>query len=380
MAPFENHYTKLVFKDEAIESFPESTEIKHITDKNHNYVLIKNEFNNKILEDHNYLEEASLEINNECSGDTVDNLPEFSVLQFIEKSLIQNYFLRKDEIYHHYEMDKLKEEMIETKYEIDEHEMNNYFRNNKIILEEIVDNKIYNYFEILEEFGIEKWLKVEPSLEIFDENSEENFKDETNSEIEFKEDENLITQYFEILDVSDDDLEIVEGNTFELIEEITDEMNCDTLSPVTTELNSIETVNVEIDIFFDLTSQQKCIKIYEILDQNNNKEEEVILIEMSPPHKEFICLICVKYFENKKSLMKHNLIHTSKKHQCTQCQDFFDSFVKLKKHFQCHNSAEKESSVFSCDICDYTTNRLFNLKKHQKIHSKFNAKKKSKSL
>lgn len=481
MSPLENYYKKSFFKDETIESFPESTNQDSVN------VKIKNEFKTETLDEemYSYYEyedesgiqicvklEPTLEIYNEyyeeislLKDEILENLPEFSVLQFIEASLnysdqIKNNLKNIDEIYNYYEI----EEIIECKYEIDEHEMNNYLKNEKVIKYEFVEKDINNSFEVLEESGIEKWIKIEPPLDFYDESSEENssisYEDEDedktleeNSSSSFEDEDESLSEYkFEFkdeiyedemsnneenqIDLTDDDDTI--NNYFEIIENIEDEivddkienyteteaMNWEKTIPVTIEENNKETINVEVEIYFELGSNQKCFKIYEILDENNNEET---LIDIPSQNKELMCSICLNYFKDKPSLLTHNLKHNKNKdiHKCFECHKIFDNQVKLKKHFRYHNkqnivkiskkkfrglssiNASENSlnctichlnlktkqtlknhikthlgeQLHKCEACDYATNRSNDLKRHkEKVHLKFKVKKKSKRL
>lgn len=469
MSPSVNFSEKSLFKDE---SFPKSTDQPSIN------VKIKNEFKDEILEEemNTYLEfedksgiqicmklEPSLEINNnECSeeilffkDETPDSLPEFSVIHFIEASFIfgekiKNYFKGKikdeigvDEIYLYFEMDQFKDEIIESKYE------SKYEIDDLKIKYELVDKDSYKYFEIFEELGIEKWMKIETPLEMCDECSEGNSssdEDERLSEIknEICEDE-MINNNENQIELTDDEETI--NNYFEIIENIEDNIVEDKMEnyskitgatiPVAIEENNTETINVEVEINFDLGSNQKCFKIYEILDQNNNEEKIVesttvipddSLIKIASQNKKFMCPLCVNYFKDEKTLLKHNLIHIRNKkiHQCLQCYKIFDKLEKLKKHFRYHKQqnicqickkkfrgctelkkhlstihtskndfnckkcpsklktkrilkSHSSERSHKCEICDYAAKRAYDLKRHNiRMHLKPKAKKKSK--
>lgn len=213
-------------------------------------------------------------------------------------------------------------------------------------------------------------------------NNKESFEDESDEIYEDKNEEENDTEknnFFEIIE--DLNKDIVEDEIIEEFKKTIQESHKEDKkpSPVKCEVKKTEMINVVLEICFDVDHNHKYVNIFDILDESStksNKEElednlenhteiDELLIEMPSQTEELMCLICVKYFDNKTTLRIHNLLHSNEQqnvHQCTKCKKKFDSPEKLKNH------VHKEYK-FVCKICSRKCSTSMTLKQHMKTHS-----------
>lgn len=80
----------------------------------------------------------------------------------------------------------------------------------------------------------------------------------------------------------------------------------------------------------------------------------------------FQCNDCKKFFDSKKKLSKHKLVHVAKSFFCAFCPSGFKRKQDLISHYNKFHSENKQE--FKCEICNSSFKSSFNLKRHSKIH------------
>ena len=91
--------------------------------------------------------------------------------------------------------------------------------------------------------------------------------------------------------------------------------------------------------------------------------------------KRFSCKVCAKIIYTKNGLDSHMKTHNrTSQHQCPECKQIYKNKSDLLKH--CKSKHEtKEKRRFDCSECDFTTNRVDNLYRHERnIHGSYNKK------
>jgi len=81
--------------------------------------------------------------------------------------------------------------------------------------------------------------------------------------------------------------------------------------------------------------------------------------------KPYTCLVCMKTYTSKVSLMTHMRIHTDTGYQCEVCMRKFSTKASRDIHYRSHNGQKP----FKCDRCDKAFATNGNLKTHMLTHS-----------
>ncbi|CAB3257547.1 unnamed protein product [Arctia plantaginis] len=81
----------------------------------------------------------------------------------------------------------------------------------------------------------------------------------------------------------------------------------------------------------------------------------------------FSCRICLKNFANPGNVQRHMLLHTERKHHCTECPKQFQSKEQLDKHMLRHTYVPPERP-FVCEHCNKQFKTSSNLMQHKRIH------------
>ena len=82
------------------------------------------------------------------------------------------------------------------------------------------------------------------------------------------------------------------------------------------------------------------------------------------------CDLCPYATKTNQNLKKHKKIHEKVIpliNECWDCDKKFNTKKALSDHMRTHNKKDKN---IKCDLCDFKTDRKFNLKQHQKVHEK----------
>ena len=98
--------------------------------------------------------------------------------------------------------------------------------------------------------------------------------------------------------------------------------------------------------------------------------------------KKYNCKVCTKILCSKDGLVSHMKTHTcSSGHQCPDCKKIYKNKSNLERHFKSkgHSQFDKHETAeireFGCSECDFITNRVDNLYRHERhIHGLFNKK------
>ena len=83
--------------------------------------------------------------------------------------------------------------------------------------------------------------------------------------------------------------------------------------------------------------------------------------------KPFYCEYCDKNFKQKFHLTVHTRSHTGEKpFECSLCEKSFISSINLKNHMTVHSpKLPNESFKFSCNLCNFRSNRSSGLYYHK---------------
>ena len=137
---------------------------------------------------------------------------------------------------------------------------------------------------------------------------------------------------------------------------------------------------------YDLLIEFFFIDSHSVVDtaDDGNDESEIVRIEaeesVSPVDMEvadeeestkiqtaFQCDICEKSFKTKRTLQRHQTVHTGEKpFKCTLCPGEFTRKEGLQAHMLIH-TGEKP---FQCKRCDFRSRSSYNIALHQKIHDR----------
>ena len=94
------------------------------------------------------------------------------------------------------------------------------------------------------------------------------------------------------------------------------------------------------------------------------------------------CKVCAKIIYSKDGLVSHMKTHTcSSKHQCPDCKEIYKNksdllrHIKSKGHSHLNKHEKEEKRKFECSECDFTTNRVDSLYRHERnVHGLYNKK------
>ena len=94
------------------------------------------------------------------------------------------------------------------------------------------------------------------------------------------------------------------------------------------------------------------------------------------------CQVCAKIIYSKDGLISHMKTHTySSQHQCPDCQKIYKNKSDLLKHLKSKGHSHldkyktKEERKFECSDCEFTTNRVDSLYRHERnVHGLYNKK------
>ena len=90
------------------------------------------------------------------------------------------------------------------------------------------------------------------------------------------------------------------------------------------------------------------------------------------------CKVCAKIIFSKDGLVSHMKTHThSSQHQCPDCKKIYRNESDLLKHFKSkgHSNESMRLRKFECSECDFTTNRVDSLYRHERNkHGLYNKK------
>ena len=108
------------------------------------------------------------------------------------------------------------------------------------------------------------------------------------------------------------------------------------------------------------------------------------LKNMHSPTKRFSCKVCAKVLHSKDGLVTHMKSHTrSSSHQCSECKKIFKNRSDLLKHCKSKGHSyldtqqreQRQNRKFECNKCDFNTNRVDNLYRHERnVHGLYNKK------
>ena len=94
--------------------------------------------------------------------------------------------------------------------------------------------------------------------------------------------------------------------------------------------------------------------------------------------KRFSCKVCAKTIFSKDGLVSHMKTHThSSQHQCPDCKKMYRNESDLLKHFKSkgHSKESMRMRKFECSECDFATNRVDSLYRHERSkHGLYNKK------
>ena len=97
--------------------------------------------------------------------------------------------------------------------------------------------------------------------------------------------------------------------------------------------------------------------------------------------KRYNCKVCEKIIFSKDGLVSHMKTHTrSSHHQCPDCKKIYKNKSNLLRHFKSVGHSyldklEREKRIFECSECDFTTNRVDSLYRHERNkHGLYNKK------
>ena len=92
--------------------------------------------------------------------------------------------------------------------------------------------------------------------------------------------------------------------------------------------------------------------------------------------KIFSCKKCPKTFLTENGLKAHKSKHQKKsRHQCPECHKEYQNRSDLFKHCKSKGHNEKKSTKIHCTECDFTTNRIDSLYRHERnVHKLYNKK------
>ena len=94
------------------------------------------------------------------------------------------------------------------------------------------------------------------------------------------------------------------------------------------------------------------------------------------------CKVCAKIIYSKDGLVSHMKTHTcSSKHQFPDCKEIYKNksdllrHIKSKGHSHLNKHEKEEKRKFECSECDFTTNRVDSLYRHERnVHGLYNKK------
>ena len=151
-----------------------------------------------------------------------------------------------------------------------------------------------------------------------------------------------------------------------------------------------------LDIKFEC---KKCDNVYTRKDTLQNHElicgTEIVKVQKAPSVMAFNCVSCEKTFTEKRYLKQHQRTHVFRtniqKYNCKFCEKIYDSNQALGKHVKKKHPnprrleeaaigflvldsdplqmIKKTKKVYSCDQCNYVSERKKNLKRHIDTHT-----------